>query len=363
VERKSLVDLVASLTGGKLRYALAELAALPRAAVVVEDRYSQVFKLDRIRPAVVADGLAELQVRWANVPIVFCETRQLAEEWTYRFLAAAHAWAETETRLDPAAGAPDVGGGHDGRTLRSSRGTGSLYRAGAGLGPRRVPGCPRPWPVAARDMGCLAGRSPRLTGPGRMVAVTGQSPSPDAPRSLSVLEAVLERITYVNEDTGYTIARVATDRTGPDLLTVVGPLLGAQVGESLRLTGHWSSHPRYGRQFEVHGLGPKRTKKIADAWEEQKAIKEVMVFLSGVGVSTSLAVRIYKKYAGASITIVRNEPYRLASEVWASGSRPPTPSPKPSGSRTTARNGSGQGCSTPCRRPLTTGTATSRNPT
>jgi exodeoxyribonuclease V alpha subunit len=85
-----------------------------------------------------------------------------------------------------------------------------------------------------------------------MVAVTGQSPSPDAPQSLSVLEAVLERITYANEDTGYTIARVATGRTGPDLLTVAGPLLGAQVGESLRLTGRWSSHPRYGRQFQVH---------------------------------------------------------------------------------------------------------------
>jgi ERCC4-type nuclease len=97
VERKSLADLVASLTGGKLRYALAELAALPRAAVVVEDRYSAIFKLDRLRPAMVADGLAELQVRWPNVPIVFCETRQLAEEWTYRFLAAAQAWAETET--------------------------------------------------------------------------------------------------------------------------------------------------------------------------------------------------------------------------------------------------------------------------
>lgn len=96
VERKSLVDLVASLTGGKLRFAVAELAALPRAALVVEDRYSQVFKLDRIRPSLVADGLAELQIRWPNVPIVFCETRQLAEEWTYRFLAAAHAWAETE---------------------------------------------------------------------------------------------------------------------------------------------------------------------------------------------------------------------------------------------------------------------------
>src|SRR5438034_3343383 len=62
----------------------------------VEDRYSQVFKLARVRPALVADGLAELQVRWPNVPIVFCDTRPLAEEWTYRFLAAARAWAGTE---------------------------------------------------------------------------------------------------------------------------------------------------------------------------------------------------------------------------------------------------------------------------
>jgi exodeoxyribonuclease V alpha subunit len=208
-----------------------------------------------------------------------------------------------------------------------------------------------------------------------MVVVAGQSPSPRAPQGQSVLEAVLERITYANEDTGYTVARVATERTGPDLLTVVGPLLGVQVGESVRLTGRWSSHPRYGQQFEVHscttmlpatvqgirrylgsgmikgigpmmaermvahfgtdiltiieeepgrltevyGLGPKRTKKIADAWEEQKAIKEVMVFLSGVGVSTSLAVRIYKKYADSSISVVRDEPYRLASEVWGIG--------------------------------------------
>ncbi len=96
VERKSLADLVASLTGGKLRYQVGELAALPRAAVVIEDRYSQLFKLDRVRPAVVADGLAELQIRWPNVPVVFCETRRLAEEWTYRFLAAAHTWAITE---------------------------------------------------------------------------------------------------------------------------------------------------------------------------------------------------------------------------------------------------------------------------
>jgi len=197
------------------------------------------------------------------------------------------------------------------------------------------------------------------------------------PRVPVTLEAVLERITYVNEETGYTIARVATERSGPDLLTVVGALLGAQVGESLRLTGHWSSHPRFGRQFEVHSyttvlpatvqgiqkylgsglikgigpamaermvahfgtdilriieeepgrlvevyrLGPKRTQRIADAWEEQKAIKEVMVFLAGVGVSTSLAVRIYKKYGDASVDVVRSEPYRLASDVWGIGFR------------------------------------------
>jgi hypothetical protein len=57
--------------------------------VVVEDRYSAIFKLSRVRPRVVADGIAELQVRYPSVPIVFCETRQLAQEWTYRFLGAA----------------------------------------------------------------------------------------------------------------------------------------------------------------------------------------------------------------------------------------------------------------------------------
>jgi hypothetical protein len=97
VERKSLADLVTSLTGGRLRFALAELASLPRAAVVVEDRYSQVFTLTRVRPATVADGLAELQIRYPAIPIVFCETRKLAEEWTYRYLAAAHTWVATET--------------------------------------------------------------------------------------------------------------------------------------------------------------------------------------------------------------------------------------------------------------------------
>lgn len=100
VERKSLPDLVSSLLSGKLGYVMADLAAMPRGAVVVEERYSQVFALTRVRPAVVADGLAEVQVRWPAVPVVFCETRPLAEEWTYRWLAAAY--VELAARSDTA---------------------------------------------------------------------------------------------------------------------------------------------------------------------------------------------------------------------------------------------------------------------
>jgi exodeoxyribonuclease V alpha subunit len=143
----------------------------------------------------------------------------------------------------------------------------------------------------------------------------------------AVLEGALERITFANPETGYTIARIDSGRGG-DLITAVGPLLGAQVGESLRMRGRWTSHPRYGKQFEVHsyttvlpatvqgiqrylgsglikgigpvmaermvghfgvdimhiiddtparlievdGLGPKRTAMITAAWAEQKAI-------------------------------------------------------------------------------------------
>src|SRR5450755_1497369 len=139
---------------------------------------------------------------------------------------------------------------------------------------------------------------------------------------------------------------------GGDLVTVVGSLLGAQPGEALRLRGRWSAHPQYGRQFhvedyttvlpatvqgirrylgcglikgigprlaerivdhfgvaaldvietapqrlvEVPSLGPKRTRLITAAWQVQKAIKGVRVCLRGVGVSTSLAGRIYKRY-------------------------------------------------------------------
>src|SRR5664280_1485918 len=195
-----------------------------------------------------------------------------------------------------------------------------------------------------------------------------------APSVGATLDATLEQITYANEDTGYTVAKVDPGRGG-DLVTVVGSLLGAQPGEALRLRGRWSAHPQYGRQFhvedyttvlpatvqgilrylgsglikgigpklaekivdhfgvasldviettpqrliEVPNLGPKRTRLITDAWQEQKTIKEVMVFLQGVGVSTSLAVRIYKQYGDGSIGVVRTEPYRLASDVWGIG--------------------------------------------
>lgn len=108
VERKSLADLSSSLLNGTLRFALAELSALPRAAVVVEDRYSGIFKLEHVRQSVVADALAEAQVRYPSVPIVFAETRPLAEEWTYRFLAAGIAQLTLEAAGEavdlPAAG-------------------------------------------------------------------------------------------------------------------------------------------------------------------------------------------------------------------------------------------------------------------
>ncbi|MFB9732320.1 ERCC4 domain-containing protein [Ornithinimicrobium kibberense] len=99
VERKSLPDLVATLTSGRMRYVLADLAVLPAAAVVVEERYSAVFTLDRVRPAVVADALGECQARFPAVPIVFCENRSLAQEWTYRFLGAALTHAAEEAHV------------------------------------------------------------------------------------------------------------------------------------------------------------------------------------------------------------------------------------------------------------------------
>jgi ERCC4 domain len=96
VERKSLADLTHRLIDGQLTYALAELATIPRAAVVVEDRYANLFKLDFAKPGFVSELLAALTVRYPTVPVVFCETRPLAEEWTYRFLGAALAYHQAD---------------------------------------------------------------------------------------------------------------------------------------------------------------------------------------------------------------------------------------------------------------------------
>ena len=89
VERKSIEDLVSTIVGGKLWTLLAAMADVSHAAVVVDDRYSSLFKLTRVRPASVAEQIAEAAVRYPSVPIVFAETRQLAQEWTYRFFGAA----------------------------------------------------------------------------------------------------------------------------------------------------------------------------------------------------------------------------------------------------------------------------------
>jgi ERCC4 domain len=97
VERKSLHDLVRRVIDGQITYALADMASLPRAAVVVEDRYSNLFKLEHTKPGFVTEILAALSIRYPTVPIHFCETRPLAEEWTYRFLGAALANAQATT--------------------------------------------------------------------------------------------------------------------------------------------------------------------------------------------------------------------------------------------------------------------------
>jgi ERCC4 domain len=149
VERKSLPDLVSSLINGTLRYLLGEVASVPRAAVLVEDRYSQIFVLDRVHPAVVADGLAELPVRWPGVPIVFCETRQLAEEWTYRYLAAAHGWAVTETAVADRIGA-DIVAVETSTAPATPEPSSSEVRA---RGPRRRDRRPRPGAATPRRSG------------------------------------------------------------------------------------------------------------------------------------------------------------------------------------------------------------------
>src|SRR5215208_3570047 len=188
------------------------------------------------------------------------------------------------------------------------------------------------------------------------------------------LEGILERITFHSEQDGYTVARVQP-RDKTHLVTIVGKLLGVQVGESLELDGRWVDHPAHGRQFEIEryrsilpatvegirrylgsglikgvgpvtakriaetfgaytlqvidnqpqrlrevpGLGPKRVERIIRAWEEQQQIKAIMLFLQDLQISPGLAVRIYKQYGEQSLSIVQITPYRLADDVYGIG--------------------------------------------
>lgn len=113
VERKSLADLAGALNNGTLVFELARLTELPRAAVVVEDRYGNLLKHAYSPAGFLPDILARVQVRYPEIPIVFLETRPLAEEWTFRYLGAALAEGTAEA---------DTGSGEDANGLRRAPG-------------------------------------------------------------------------------------------------------------------------------------------------------------------------------------------------------------------------------------------------
>jgi exodeoxyribonuclease V alpha subunit len=216
------------------------------------------------------------------------------------------------------------------------------------------------------------------------VGMEQQNKLPAAPASAvkETLRGVVERITYHNEETGYTVAKLTPERRQQAgsfgrayEVAVVGTMIGVNVGESVELTGRWTIHPEYGKQFtveqmrailpatvagiekylgsglirgvgpvtakrivkhfgvetleiiesaperlnEVPGVGRVRTETIIGAWAEQRAIKEVMLFLQSHGVTTSLATKIYKHYGDDAIGIVRQDPYRLARDIFGIG--------------------------------------------
>ncbi len=192
----------------------------------------------------------------------------------------------------------------------------------------------------------------------------------------------VERVTYYNEENGYTVLRLRPDARGmlpyahgEQLLTVVGNLPEVNPGEWLKLTGQWLMHPKHGRQFQVElceqsvpasvegikrylgsgmvrgvgkvmaerivnrfgadtltiidehperlgevlGIGRKRVDSVIKAWAEQRAIKDVMIFLHGHGISTHLAVKIYKQYGDESLAVVQQTPYRLVQDIHGIG--------------------------------------------
>ncbi len=196
-----------------------------------------------------------------------------------------------------------------------------------------------------------------------------------------LLRGVIERITFHNEENGYTVAKLALEQPSRHLphwqkeATVVGAMVGVNVGEAVELNGHWDLHPQYGKQFtvvsmrsvlpatvagiqkylgsglikgvgpvtakrvvahfgpetldiidnhpqrlsEVSGVGRKRISMIKAAWLEQQAIKEVMIFLQGRGVSANLAAKIYKRYGDSAIETIQKNPFRLSEDIFGIG--------------------------------------------
>jgi len=191
---------------------------------------------------------------------------------------------------------------------------------------------------------------------------------------LTELQGQIERITYTSEESGFTVARVKVPGRH-DLVTVVGSLMAPMPGEIIRMQGEWANHPKHGEQFkivqykslvpatvqglekylgsglikgigpvmakriakrfgketldiieaeldklaEVDGIGPKRIEMIRKAWAEQKEIREVMLFLQGHGVSSGYATKIFKQYGNESIKVVKENPYRLATDIFGIG--------------------------------------------
>lgn len=194
------------------------------------------------------------------------------------------------------------------------------------------------------------------------------------PQPSEHLQGVVERLTYHAEDSGYTVARFKAPRTR-ELITIVGSFPNVQPGQTLQLDGYWRDHPKFGPQFQVmtyretkpatltgiekylgsgliKGVGPvtakrivahfgletlevietdsdrlsevpgiaqKRVKMIQAAWEAQKSIKEVMLFLQGHGISTTYAVKIFKQYGQEAIAKVTENPYQLATDIYGIG--------------------------------------------
>lgn len=191
---------------------------------------------------------------------------------------------------------------------------------------------------------------------------------------MDTLIGTIERITYHNEENGYTVAQL-TPEGKAYTVPVVGNMLGINVGEHVELSGQWAAHPQYGRQFKadtfklklpatatgmekylgsglikgvgpvtakrivrlfgaeslrvideepqrlrtVLGVGPKRATLIENAWRQQRAIRDVMFFLQEHGITTGLAVKIYKQYGDGAVGIVKNDPYRLARDIHGIG--------------------------------------------